>query len=103
MSAYFNTDNAHRIIDVTRHPRFLDEPTYVGAAEKTVAGPYGAIAQQNNAHAVGRTRIVPRGYQRVTIGIVFEATKHAARGVALDGYDVYQIAEARWIAHRPRR
>lgn len=101
-----SAQTAHEIIDPTPHPRYLRAPRYAAhnarRSPDAPIGPYGAIARQNNAYAIGRSRIVPPGYERVTIGVVFEATRAAARGVALDGFNVYQISETRYIAHRPR-
>ena len=99
----------HSVINLAADAYILAEPTYSGVEKASPerlesVGPYDAIERNNNAYATGRAYILPAAYDRVTVGIVFQATKFAAQGVARAGYDVYMLLESgKYVAHRPRR
>jgi hypothetical protein len=101
--------NAHKAVNDRRRPYILEAAPDIAGTQKgapgrlEALGPYDAIGKANNAYAVGRAWVLPAGYNRPAVGVVFEATRFAAEGVARCGYNVYRIRESRYIAHRPGR
>ncbi len=100
--------NAHALLNTLPDTYLLDEPTYAGLPKDDpdrleAHGAYGLIQSLNNAYPVGRAYVLPKDAERVTVGVVFQATKFAAAGVARGGFNVYLLRESgRYVAHRPR-